>query len=148
MHYNTEEKNFKKLKTQFFLRLHNRGLKKYTLTKLFSKITCAQRNELLKKDPPLSNICESVNFQEAERRIILDGERALASSQEDHGVAATSVPTALHVLNNLTNTNSMTATHLDSMAETSGHSRITSPEGWNLVFSPPWLSHSKYPQKY
>ena len=79
--------------------------------KLFSKITYAQRNELLKKDTPLSNIYESVTFQEAERRMILKGERALASSQEDHGVAATSVPTALHALNN---TNNMTATHPNS----------------------------------
>ena len=114
---------------------------------MFSKITYAQRNELLKKDTPLSNICESVNFQEAERRMILDGERALASSQEDHGVAATSVPTALHVLNNLTNTHSMTATHLDSKAETSCHLRIASLDGWILVFSLPGFSHYTYSQK-
>ena len=91
------KKNFKKLKTRFFLWLCNRGFKKYTLMKLFSKITYAQRNELLKKDTPLSNICEPITFQEAERRMILDGERALASSQEDAGVApcCPDFPTAL-----------------------------------------------------
>ena len=41
--YNTEEKNFKKLRTRFFLRLRNRGFKKYTLMKLFSKITYSQK---------------------------------------------------------------------------------------------------------
>ena len=35
-HYNTEEKNFKKLKVRFFLRLRNRGFRKYMLSKLFS----------------------------------------------------------------------------------------------------------------
>ena len=96
-------KNFKKLKKRFFLRLRNCGFKKYTLLKLFSKIAYAQRNELLKKDIPLSNACESMTFQEAERRMILDGERAFANFQEEHGDVATSVPTAL--TNNNTNTN-------------------------------------------
>ena len=54
--YNTEEKNFKKLKTRFFLRYRNRGFKKYVLMKLFSEITYAQRNELLKTDAPFSTI--------------------------------------------------------------------------------------------
>ena len=110
--YNTKEKNFKKLKTRFFLRLRNRGFKKYTLMKLFSKITYAQRNELLKIDTPLSNTCDSVTLLEAERRMILIGERALESSQEEHGVAATSALTAFHALNNFnnnTNNNNMTA---------------------------------------
>ena len=48
--YNTEEQNFRKLKTRFFVRLRNRGLRKCVLMKLFSKITYAQRNELLKID--------------------------------------------------------------------------------------------------
>ena len=47
--YNTEEKNFKKLRVRFFLRLRTRGFRKYTLTKLFSKVTYSQRNGLLKK---------------------------------------------------------------------------------------------------
>ena len=56
------------------------------------------------------------------------GERALASSQEDSGVAATSAPTAFHTLNNLNN-NNMTATNPDSKAETCRHSRVPSPKG-------------------
>ena len=39
--------------------------------------------------------------------------------------------------NNATNNNNMTATNPDSRAETSRHSRVTSSEGWILVFSPP-----------
>jgi len=137
--YNTEEKNFKKLKTRFFLRLRNRNFKKYTLMKLFSKITYAQRNEVLKTDTPLSNVCESVTFQEAERKMILDGERVFASSQEEIGDKATSALTALNALNSIIN-NSTNATNPDNRAETSRHSRFTSPEGWILVFSPPRLS--------
>ena len=78
--YNTEEKNFKKLWVRFFLRLRNRGFRKYMLSKLFSKITYTQRDELLKKDIPLSNALNSVTLQEAEKRMILDGEKALAAS--------------------------------------------------------------------
>ena len=78
--YNTEEKNFKKLKVRFFLRLRNRGFRKYTLSKLFSKITYTQRDELLKIDAPLSNTLNSVTLQEAEQRMMLDGEKALAAS--------------------------------------------------------------------
>ena len=111
--------------------------------KLFSKITYAQRNELLKKDAPLLNVCEPITFQEAERRMLRDGERAFANSQEEHGDEATSVPTALNssinnnnINNSYKNTN---ATHPENKAETSRNSRIASLEGWILVFSPPWL---------
>ena len=83
--YNTEEKNFKKLRVRFFLRLRNRGFRKYTLTKLFSKVTYAQRNELLKKETPLSNAITSVTLQEAEMRLHLDGERILRASQGERG---------------------------------------------------------------
>ena len=69
--------------------------------------------------------------------MILDGERAFENSQEDPGVAASSALTDLHALNN----NNMTATNPDSRAETSRHSRVTSLEGWILVFSPPDFSH-------
>ena len=44
---NTEEKKFKKLKTQFFLSLRNCGFKKYVLTKLFQNIkTCPLFNKM------------------------------------------------------------------------------------------------------
>ena len=131
--YNTEEKNFKKLRVRFFLRLRNRGFRKYTLKKLFSKITYAQRNELLKKDTPLSNAIYSVTLQEAEKRVILDGERMWAASQEETEAVGTTVGLA-H--SNSTNNN---ITNQDSMAKISRHSRTLSPEGWNLVFSPPRL---------
>ena len=137
MRYNTEEKNFKKLRVRFFLRLRNRGFRKYTLTKLFSKITYAQRNELLKTDTPLSNICNSVTLQEAEKRMLLDGEKSLAASQEEPEAAVMPDHTALHANNNNTNNNHNTTNQ--SRANISHHSRVFSSEGWNLVFSPPWL---------
>ena len=140
--YNTEEKNFKKLRVRFFLRLRNRGFRKYTLKKLFSKITYAQRNELLKKDTPLSNAIYSVTLQEAEKRVILDGERMWAASQEETEAVET---TAGLAHSNSTNNNN-NITNQDSMAEISRHSRVLSPEGWNLVFSPPLFSHQKYLQ--
>ena len=108
------------------------------LKKLFSKVTYAQRNELLKTDnPPLSNECNSVTLQEAEKRMLLDGEKSLAASQEETEDAAIPVHKALHannntniIINNNTNQN---------RANASRHSRVLSPEGWNLVFSPPQL---------
>ena len=104
--------------------------------KFFSKITYAQRNELLKKDSPLSNMCEPITFQEAERRMLLDGERAFANSQEEQGDEATSVLPALN--NSINNINMNTnATNPESRAETSRHPRSASLEGWILVFSPP-----------
>ena len=113
------------------------------LSKLFSKITYTQRDELLKKDTPLSNASNSVTLQEAERRMILDGEKALAASQEGE-VEAEDIPARTarlsHNLNNnnsTTNNNSLTDPR--NTAGTSRHSRVLSSEGWNLVFSPPWL---------
>ena len=101
--------------------------------KWFSKIKYAQRNELLKKDAPFSNICEPITLQEAERRILREGETAFALSQEDE---ATSVPpTATH--NPTLSTVHSNATNQRNMVETRSHLRITSPEGWILVFSPP-----------
>ena len=77
---------------------------------MFSKITYTQRNELLKINTPLSNAYNSVTLQEAEKRMILDGERALAASQEEPEVVATSGRTAPHALNinNRTNSNNLT----------------------------------------
>jgi len=133
--YNTEENNFKKLRMRFFLRLRNRGFKKYMLKRLFSKVTYAQRNELLKTDnPPLSNECNSVTLQEAEKRMLLDGEKILTASQEETEDAAIAVRRAR--LDNNTNNNNIIN---QSKANASRHSRFLSPEGWNLVFSPPQL---------
>ena len=133
--YNTEEKNFKKLRVRFFLRLRNRGFKKYMLKKLFSKVTYAQRNELLKTDnSPLSNGCNSVTLQEAEKRMLHEGEKRLAASQGETEDADTTVHRALHANNNNINNNNNTN---QNKANVSRHSRVLSPKGWNLVFSPP-----------
>ena len=55
--FNTEEKIFKKLKTRFFLNLHNRGFRKFVLTELFQHVTYSQRNKLLNTELPLPNVC-------------------------------------------------------------------------------------------
>ena len=81
--YNTEEKNFKKLRCRFFLRLRNRGFKKYVLSKLFEHVTYSQRDKLLNTETPLPNVCEPLTIQEAETRIILEGETAYSLSQGD-----------------------------------------------------------------
>ena len=113
------------------------------LSKLFSKITYAQRDELLKIDTPLSNALNYVTLQEAERRMILDGEKALAASQEEAKAEDIPARTALlsHNLNNNNNStnNNNSLTDPRNTAGTSRHSRVLSNEGWNLVFSPPWF---------
>ena len=135
MRYNTEENNFKKLRMRFFLRLRNRGFTKYMLKRLFSKVTYAQRNELLKTDnPPLSNECNSVTLQEAEKRMLLDGEKILTASQEETEDVAIAARRA-RLENNTTNNNNHNTN--PSKAIASRHSRVLSPKGWNLVFSPP-----------
>ena len=85
--FNSEEKNFVKLKTRFYLRLRNRGFRKYVLTKLFQCITYAQRNKLLKKEPSPLHPCQPLSLQEAERRIITVGEELFTQSQEDGGTS-------------------------------------------------------------
>ena len=138
--YNTEEKNFKKLRVRFFLRLRNRGFRKYMLSKLFSKITYTQRDELLKIDTSLSYAPNSVTLQEAERRMILDGEKALAASEEDREAEAFPARTVHLAHNNsINNRNISSNTNPGNTAGISRHSRVLSNEGWNLVFSPPWL---------
>ena len=126
--YNTEEKNFKKLKTKFFLRLRNRGFKKYLLRKLFSKITYAQRNRLLNTKTLLPNICEPVTYQEAERRLLLEGEERFAQSQED-GVISAPLASACLTLNTVQLKDTGTGSSLQSAEGISFQSGITSLEG-------------------
>ena len=83
------------------------------LSKLFSKITYTQRDELLKKDTPLSNASNSVTLQEAERRMILDGEKALAASQEEE-VEAEDFPARTVLLSRNLNNNNSTTTNNNS----------------------------------
>ena len=79
--YNTEEKFFKKLRTRFFLCLRNRGFKKHALSKLFRHVTYSQRNKLLNTELPLPNVCQPLTVQEAERRILPEGEETFSLSQ-------------------------------------------------------------------
>ena len=81
--YNTEEKIFKKLRTRSLLRLRNRGFKKYVLSKLFRHATYSQRNKLLDTVLPLPNVCQPLTVQEAERRILPEGEETFSLSQGD-----------------------------------------------------------------
>ena len=89
----------------------------------------------------------TITFQEAERRILRDGEPAFALSQEEDGVEATSVPLALTLNNTLNTSPNNNATNHGNMAETSPHLEITSLEGVILVFSPPRLFTLKIPAK-
>jgi len=133
--YNTEEKNFKKLKAQFFLRLRNRGFKKYLLLKLFSKITYAQRNELLNKEKLFSNNCEPVTYQEAERRLLREGELLFAQSQGDE---ETIVPPTSHLATPsraLVGDKNLMGSTEDTTEGTKLRSGITSLEGWNSACS-------------
>ena len=144
--YNTEEKNFKKLRVCFFLRLRNCGFKKYMLTKLFSKVTYAQRNELLKTDTPLSNVRNSVTLQEAEKRMLLDGEKTLAASQEEPEGVVIPVHTALHANNNINNNKHNTTNQ--SRANISRHSRVLSPKVGTLSSPLPGFELLKNPCKF
>ena len=129
MRYNTEGKNFKKLKTQFFLRLHNRGFKKYLLLKLFSKITYAQRNKLLNKEKFFSNDCKPVTYQEAEKKLLREGEQLFAQSKGDE---ATTVPRASHPAIPRRSRDRDRSIQ-DTTEDTNFRSGITSLEGWNLA---------------
>ena len=129
--YNTEEKNFAKLRTRFFLRLRNRGFKKYLLKKLFQHVTYSQRNELLNSKVSSPIVCESLTLQEAETRIIREGEEIFNLSQEEEAAFLVdpnpSNPNASD--NNLRKNNDHT-----SMGTTGLRPGITSTEGW-IVFS-------------
>ena len=43
--YNTEERNFIKFKTWFYMKFHNCVFRKNVLTKLFQAVTYAQKNK-------------------------------------------------------------------------------------------------------
>ena len=94
----------------------------------------AQRNELLKTEAAFSNICEPITFQEAERRILRDGEATFALSQEDKATTAPPASTRNPTLNTVSKETSPNHT-----ADTSPQIGITSPQGWILISSPPRL---------
>ena len=98
--YNTEGKNFTKLKTRFFLRLRNRGFKKYVLKTLFQHVTYSQRNKLLNSNTSLPIVCDSLTLQEAELKIIQEGEETFNLSQ---GVEALSLADPKTSTNNAIN---------------------------------------------
>jgi len=126
VHHNTEEKNFKKLKTRFFLQLRNLGFLKYVLTKLFRNVTYSQRNKLLKIESPLPNVCQPLTMQEAERRILQEGEAMFALSKED-GV------TFAHPASTLNAVQTQTCSMPKNTAGASFHQGISSTEGLNSL---------------
>ena len=101
--YNTEEKNFAKLRTRFFLRLRNRGFKKYLLKKLFQHVTYSQRNELLNSKVSSPIVCESLTLQEAEMRIIREGEEIFNLSQEEEALSLADPKISTHNATNQIN---------------------------------------------
>ena len=110
MRYNTEEKIFKKLRCQFFHRLRNRGFKKYVLSKLFQHVTYSQRDKLLNTELPLPNVCEPLTIQEAETRIILDGEAAYICRKGTRQLPITSIQISAPAIPSTQTTASSTAT--------------------------------------
>ena len=66
VHYNLEEKIFKKLTSRFLLSLRNNGIKKYIHAKLFQHVTYSLRDKLLNTKLPLPNVCEPLIILEAE----------------------------------------------------------------------------------
>ena len=84
--FNRERENFTKLKTRFFLRLRNRGRRKYVLNKLFRSVTFAQRNKLLKLEPSPVHYWQPLTFQQAERTISM-GEDHFCQSQEEEATS-------------------------------------------------------------
>ena len=131
--YNTEEKNFKKLRTRFYLRLRNRGFKKYVLTKLFQHITYSQRNKLLNTEIPLPpDVCQPLTLQEAERRIVQEGETAFALSQEGEQPRILQGPTPAITHNKIV----LFRNNEINTEETSRHLRNTSTEGLGVSHHP------------
>ena len=107
------KENFSKLRTRFYSRLRNRGFKKYVLTKLFQCVKYAQRNKRLNLEPSPWNLSQPLPLQETERSIIKAGEGQLIRSQGQERTSRDEV----------------------TMAETSLHSRITSPGGIDGLLS-------------
>ena len=144
MRYNTEEKNFKKLKTRFFLILRNHGFRKYVPTKLLQHVTYLQRNKLLNTELPLPNVCQPLTTQEAERRIVLEGEAIFNLSQGDE---ETSSPPAsiLNTSHSATNNNSTTVQ--ESTRNPGRHLGTTSTEGSSTFREAVWFFILKIWQK-
>ena len=122
--FNTEEKNFKKLKTRFFLRLRNRGYRKYVLKKLFQHVTYSQRNKLLNTELSFPNVCQPLTIQEAERRIVMEGEAVFSLSQENEEISSLRDS----ILNSTTNNNSNSSAQEDTRNQ-GHHLRVVSTEG-------------------
>ena len=123
-----QEKNFTKLKTRFFLRLRNRGFRKYLLKKLFQHVTYAQRNELLNSKISTPTVCDSLTLQEAETRIIREGEEIFNLSQEEE-VASLADPRILTLNTNLSTTNLRNNKDQTNTGTTGLQPGITSTEG-------------------
>ena len=126
--YNTEEKNFTKLKTRFFLRLRNRGFRKYLLKTLFQHVTYAQRNDLLNSKISTPTVCDSLTLQEAETRIIRKGEEIFNLSQEEE-VASLADPRTITLSTNLSTTNLRFNNDQTNTRTTGLRPGITSTEG-------------------
>ena len=126
VHYNTEGKNFTKLKIRFIVRLRNRGFRKYLLKKLFQHVTYAQRNELLNSKISTPTVCDSLTLQEAETRIIRGGEEIFNLSQEEEVASLTNPRTLTLSTTNLRSSNNKDQTNTGTTGLQPG---ITSTEG-------------------
>ena len=87
-----------------------------------------QRNKLFNTEISLPNVCQPLTLQEAERKIVLEGEAAFARSQE--GEVPRILPALLpNITNNKVALFRSNATNQDNTEELSRHLGNTSTEG-------------------
>jgi len=112
------------------------------LFKLFQHVTYSQRNKLLNTEISLPNVCQPLTLQEAERKIVQEGEAAFAFSQEGEAprILPELLPTATN--NKVILFRNNTATQ-GNMEETSRHLGIISTEGLGAFRHAFWLFHIK-----
>ena len=120
---------FQKTQNTIFPVTSQSWFNKYVLTKLFRNVTYSQRNKLLKLESPLPNVCQPLTMQEAERRILQEGEALFALSQEDGVTFAHPASTLNAALTFNAAAQTQTCNMPKSTAGTSIHQGISSTEG-------------------
>ena len=95
----------------------------------FPKRHILTRNKLLKLESPLPNVCQPLTMQEAERRILQEGEALFALSQEDGVTFAHPASTLNAALTFNAAAQTQTCNMPKSTMGTSIHQGISSTEG-------------------
>ena len=77
---NTEELNFLKIKNRFFLRMRNRGFKKYKLSHWFSEVKFSSRAKFLCDNPEKNCYFQGTRETEADSRLIQTSEEIMVAA--------------------------------------------------------------------